>query len=835
LLYIDLKRQLFRFKYNFLPKYYMHFVHLVLLLISCNAYAQILSGNVVASKNNEALPFVNVIQEGTDRGTLTDLNGAFKLNVSEIPCKLKISFVGYKPVRVNVRSLKKELQIKLKEDVVQLDEVVLTADYSFDKMMLKRVVDSKVYNNPDVIDSLNYSSYGRTSALLINVPKETLQKYKLLNFEDSLLIKQSDSTVMIPFYTDESLHNYYRLDNNQISELIYEKSDGVLTEVNHQIKKVLNENITTDYNFYNNQIYIVGKGFPSPISSVSSLYYKVYVTDSLTDADRKLYKFDFYPKSYRSTSFTGTFWVDSASWALTKFSASLPNTANLNFVSDFEVSIDYEQDQLLRWLPKNQKVNFKITLVKDGKKKVQRRSFMVQRVNLYEQIKPQSSEASILKTVQVDSLLTKHRLSAPLDSFELPAYRGIQGLKEEPMFRFLDKFSVMTLTGYYNMNRIDIGPYFGLYRKNAIEGDRISIPLRTSRKLSENFMLGGLIGYGFKNQKFAWNTYGAYKINSNNPSHVKFYHHKDYFDLTRNTFIEFIRENPYQQGNGNIFSTLMMKKANPFMLQNNKISLEYSQILNDSFGLLVRLSKQRYYSNDNIPFISNTSSFDTFNTHTMMVDLRYSQSQEYDEGFFSRTYYGNQKPVFHLTGLIGRYGLDGINQSDDYFHLNFSMKNRYNIGPSLIRLLVETGAIFGDVPFPLLNLTRGSRDFGSARYYFNLLHHASFLSDTYINSHLTINGGGVILDKFPGIKTLNLREVLVFKAFYGKLDENSSITQIPSYLQKPINEPYMELGFGITNIFKCLRIEYITRLNKKKLYDNFSSSGSLKFRLEVSF
>lgn len=815
-------------------------VFILVVISGFEMNAQTIQGKVIDHKSQEALSFVNIVVENTNIGTVTDLDGNFSLKVNTLPSRLQFSFMGYKSDAQLVKSVKKTLIVKLKEDVMQLDEVVLRADYSYDKVMLKKVISHKEQNNPDNIVNLNYSNYARTSAFLANVDRKALDRSKYINFEDSLLIAQNDSMVMIPFFMDETLSHNYRAEDSTAVDLLVEENEGVFDEVNDQIKKVLNENLTTEFNFYDNQIQIMGRGFPSPISNVSSLYYKVYVTDSVSNEIGKQYKYDFYPKSYRSTTFKGSFWVDSSSWALTEFQASLPNSANLNFVSDFEVFVSYQKTDSGKWIYNNQKLSFKLTLVKEGKNKTRRKSFHLQKVNVYNELTDNHNRKGLFTQntfgVSTDSLLLNQRLIVPLDTFEMSAYRGIKGLKEKPVFKFVDKFSAMTLTGYYNMNKFDMGPYFALYRRNAIEGSRVSIPLRTSKKMNENFMLGGLVGYGFKNKRFAWNASAAYKIKSTRPTHIKLKYHTDYFDLTRNKFIEFIKENPYQQGNGNVFSTLMLKKPNPFMLRNNKLSFEYECLLNNRFGLLIRTAHNSYFSNKNIPFERSGSRYEYFTTKTILADIRYSLSQEYDEGFFSRIYYGNQKPVFHLSALVGAYKFEDKGVSNYYSHLNFSVKNRFNYGPILIRLLLESGAIIGDVPFPLLHLTRGSRDFGSARYYFNLLHHASFVSDIYTNTHIAINGGGVLFDKLPLIRELNLREIVAFKAFYGKLLGNHSHKLIMrDYLHTPLDKPYMELSLGLTNIFKCLRIEYVRRLNTHKAYTNFSSPHGLKFRLEVSF
>jgi len=396
----------------------------------------------------------------------------------------------------------------------------------------------------------------------------------------------------------------------------------------------------------------------------------------------------------------------------------------------------------------------------------------------------------------------------------------------------------MTINGYYNLGKLDLGPYFSFYRKNEIEGNRFTLPLRTSEKLFKNLMLGAYVGYGNKNKEFAYGGTMKYLLPSSKRSILSGNYHYDYFDLTKNKFIEFIRENPYQQGGGNIVSSFTSEIPNPYMMRNRHFDITYEHQLNKSLGLLIRPSVNRYYSNYNLKFQKGSDDLSYFDTKNLMLDLRLSFGQDYDEGYFSRIYYGNEKPVFHFTSLLGQYQLPSTDgkKSGYYANLNVSMKNRINMGPMFLKTMIEGGAILGNVPYPLLQLPRGTRDIGAARYHFNLLHHTSFASDLYMSSHLSLNGGGVIFNKLPLIKKLNLREIVTFKAYYGKLlGEHDKVLNMPNMLQAPTKQPYMEMGFGITNIFKCLRVEYVNRINRGDVYNKFSSKHGFRFRIEVSF
>ncbi|TKG96948.1 carboxypeptidase-like regulatory domain-containing protein [Puteibacter caeruleilacunae] len=804
-----------------------------------------ISGIIRDAKTHEPLPFVNIVVENTMTGTMTDVEGNFHLEVKDLPCKLLVKFIGYKSQLLTIDIDHTILKIDLEEEIQELAEVTVKPDIAYDLMLLRKIIKNRKKNNPDNIERLYYKDYSRTSAFLSNYDKKKVKKSKIWQKAAGAIVEATDSTVMIPFFINEeiSLHNRDQDQGIDETKHLVEKSDGVLSEINQQVKHVLSQKITTEFNFYDNQINVLSRGFPSPIAATSLLYYKVYVTDSCMHGDTKHYKFEFYPKSYKNVTFKGYFWVDSKDWALTKIAAALPNSANINFVSNLVVEVDYQKVPSGKWFYKDQKVHLNLSILKDEEGKKERKNLAVQRVNIYSDFQDEHVAGHAIATrditqFPVDSILTVERATAPLDTFERAAYDGIKTIKATPFFKFVDKFSAMTLNGYYNVGKFDLGPYFAFYRKNAIEGNRVSIPLRTSSKMFDNFMLGGMLGYGFKNKKFAYSGDIAYQFKTSRRTVLKGHYYLDYFDLTRNKFIEFIRENPYQQGNGNVLSPFTTKELNPYMIRKRHADVTLERDIDKNIGIVVRPSFTRYYANQNVHFLNQGVAQSHFDVQSLLVDTRFSFGQEFDERFFARIYYGNQKPIFHLSALVGRYSLPKALSNKDgwYANFNLSVKDRFNMGPAFVRMLTEVGGGVGDVPYPLLKLPRGSRDIGSARYYFNLLHHASYASDFYVSTHWALNGGGLLFNKLPLIRGLNLREIIAFKGFYGKLlgDHNKVIT-IPDYLRAPHKDPYMEISAGVTNIFKVLRIEYVSRINSGKSFDRFSSKNGIRVRLEVNF
>ncbi len=82
-----------------------------------------ITGTIVSETDGNPIPGANIIIKGTTKGTITDLNGDFSIQVNEDDILL-ISFVGFKSVEIPVKG-KIALDIKLIEDITKLDELVV--------------------------------------------------------------------------------------------------------------------------------------------------------------------------------------------------------------------------------------------------------------------------------------------------------------------------------------------------------------------------------------------------------------------------------------------------------------------------------------------------------------------------------------------------------------------------------------------------------------------------------------------------------------------------------------------------------------------------------------
>ena len=101
---------------------------LMMLSVTWTASAQLheVTGTVISTADQQPVPSVNIVEAGTQNGTITNFDGTFSLTVTNANATLVVSFVGFitQNVEINGRST---INVELAEDTQLLEEVVVTA------------------------------------------------------------------------------------------------------------------------------------------------------------------------------------------------------------------------------------------------------------------------------------------------------------------------------------------------------------------------------------------------------------------------------------------------------------------------------------------------------------------------------------------------------------------------------------------------------------------------------------------------------------------------------------------------------------------------------------
>ncbi|MFY7827381.1 MAG: TonB-dependent receptor [Flectobacillus sp.] len=156
-----------------------------------------ISGKVTDASTNEVMAGVNIMIRGKVTGTTTNLDGTFTLYTQvPLPFKLAISFVGYKTQEIVVTDSQAKLDIAMVEQVIQGEEVVVSAAR----------VEESVMKSPVTIEKIDI---------------RTIQANPSFNFLESLkYLKGVDYTTQSMSFTSINARGFNANGNNRLVQLV---------------------------------------------------------------------------------------------------------------------------------------------------------------------------------------------------------------------------------------------------------------------------------------------------------------------------------------------------------------------------------------------------------------------------------------------------------------------------------------------------------------------------------------------------------------------------------------------------------------------------------------
>lgn len=813
---------------------YKIFVLFFITFYALSVSAQEITGNVYDEKTNEPIPFVNIWFKGTNQGTISDMNGDFKLPLVKKDT-LCFSSVGYFQKEIKIENgTKMPISVSLIENVKELGEVQVKPEISRAKELFEQILNHKNENKENI---KRVNEYKILETKTVYVAVDTFSKIirSLGNLDDVTIESDNQKLRFSPVYLSEQA----RIISNDSVNVVYSKKDGIFPRLNQTIESMIVDKVVVDLDFYKDQIYIMDRGFISPLNNSALLHYNLYLDDSITIDNNQYYNFSFAPKNKYDPFFTGHFTIEDGSFALTAIDVYINLKANLNFVNGFKGQVSYKKLPDGNWFYNSQNigVNLSLTSNKDSASNYSsKRIDNIEKGNWLINKYIQYSASEGLNGIKAGEW--KQRPEFAFDSSLANAYSRVDKIKEHEVVKGIDKIGGMVLTSYFNKGIIDIGPVYDIYSTNTIEGERIAIPIRTSEKMFKYFSIGGFVGYGTRNSEFKYGTNLVYQPQTMDKFILRFNYSNDYNLVSQEKFLRFIKYNPNSKGTGNFISLFTSREENPYLKEEEsfEIRIEYNALNGNHLEVSPYLLSST--NTQAVRFIRNNTEYEHYKNYGVLMDLRFAFGQPYDKFYFDRIYYIGNIPVVHMSFDIGQTLLPGqkIKNAGLYAQFHSSVQGRLTRGQVFMNYMLNGGYLMGDAPYDLLDQPVGSMSLGYSKDRFNLLHFASFAHNLYTNAHLYVNGGGVLLNRVPLVRKLKLYEIVSFKGHIGELNNSyQPVFDLPSYYSNESNKPYAEIGFGITNIFKVLRIEYVRQLTNTYVGSGFADKGGIRFRAEMSF
>jgi hypothetical protein len=791
------------------------FIGAVLAVSSSHAQTTRVSGKVTDKLTGEPIPFANVAFKGTSIGSVTDIDGNYVIESDKATDSLTASYVGYYPISLKIAIGKSQTaNFLLKVSKVELMEVVVKAGENPANVLLKKIIENKDLNDKRKFDSYTYETYNKMEFDMTDIPEDFKDKKLIKPFAfifDNIDSSVTNSKPFLPFFITESLSDiYYRKTPRAKKEIIKaSKISGLENETITQFLGDMYQNV----DIYSNYMDIFGKSFVSPISNIGTVYYKYYLLDSAFIDNQWCYKLKFKPRRKQELTFIGECWVHDTTFAIKKIDMRVAVDANINFIEDLAVVKQYTRIDDEYWMLEKELLVVDFAPTKEGI------GFIGRKTTSYKDIKinvdiPQmifagsaDIEVKTTATEQEEDFWNEARHDS-LSDREKRIYHMVDTIKSLPAFKTYIDIITLFVTGYKQFGKVEVGPYFTLLSFNSIEGYRIRLGGRTSHEFSERLRLEGYVAYGTRDETFKYKLGFRYFLNTRPRESIGASYKNDVEQFGQS-------ENAFQDDNflASLFRRLPTTKLSKAEYMKTYYEREwisgYSHRLTFAHGIFAPLGTfdYSYYTNDEKTTVQNN-----LNISQVSLRMRFAYREKFVEGKRGRISLGSDYPVVQVNFTVG---LKDVLDSDfNYQKIEGRIEDNIKLPPfGYTYLAFEAGKTWGTVPYPLLDVHIGNESYFYDYSAFNMMNFYEFVSDQYVSINAVHHFDGFFFNKIPLMRKLKWRELVTLRGVAGSMrEENLDILVNPDAFYA-LSKPYFEAGFGIENIIKIVRLDFIYRLS----------------------
>jgi hypothetical protein len=529
-------------------------------------------------------------------------------------------------------------------------------------------------------------------------------------------------------------------------------------------------------------------------------------------------------------------WITKEGYALKQIDVTVGKQANINFLERIKIQQELEPTTEGAWLPVKNRVLIDIGELSTNsagmlaKFYTSNKNIIVNKpfeVSFYERPILMDEAARIN---QHDETVWDTLRHEALSETERNVYKMIDTLSSIPIIRTYTDIIKIVVDGYIAVGktkRIELGPYSDFLSYNNLEGIRLMPGFRTTYAFNKKWTFGGQLGYGFLDERYKYSFYARHLISKKRWTSWSL---RVRSDLGRLGFDdEAVGSN----------ALLMASQRWGFFRRGyyfDEARLSFQRELFKGFNQKITFRHNTfepafdfgYFRDPND--ILNSDTLSRYSASEVILEARYARDEIFLIDDNQRVSMGTLRwPILTL-----RYtrGLRGVAGSDfEYNKLKFMLQKGTRlgiIGTGTLRASAEY--IFEPLPYPLLGLHLGNQTPVFTSLTFNLMNFGEFVSDRYVTAQYNHHFEGLFLNHLPLLRKLKWRLVGSANVAWGGMSSKSKALLIPdatafnTSTDDPTDvyenrmpyfkngKPYVEVGYGIENIFKFFRIDFVHRL-----------------------
>jgi hypothetical protein len=775
-------------------------------------------GTVADAITGEVMPFVTVRFQNAKVGAITDTLGKYSIVTYYATDSLTFSFSGYLKVSRYVQLDKEQIiDVMLPVLTVNYEEVVAKAPDELPSTTLhKKVIANKPINNKEKLEAYEYEVYNKIQLDINNINDKFQDRgmVKRLDLITNYLDSAEDGTNFLPVILSESVSDYYFKKNPKKKREIV-KASRITGIENLELNQFMGD-MYLDINIYDNSIDMFNKSFISPVANYARNFYRFYLEDSMFIDNYWCYKLTFTPKRTGDMTFEGEMWIHDTTYAVKSFKANISPWTNINYIQDLYIHHEFDQVEPEVWMLTSEKMFADIKLTRKtglmglfGRRHSTRQNYVIN-TEKEPEFYNSNTTVEVLDSagLRSDEYWAKIR-HQPLAPKEIGINNMVDSLNNLRFFKSLKNLVYFVSTGYYPLNKVELGDAFSLFSFNPVEKFRLGLALRTSNKFSKRLELGGRVAYGFMDEKFKYGASIRFNISPKKRGMLTAYYNYD---------LEQIGTSSTAASVGSTFGTLFRTGPMDKLTFVEKVGINLEKDIRKDVILFggfewkeyTALGKANYIRPNAVTSIGDTIS--RIQTTEFTLRYRWAKDEEFISGAFDRQSIRSKFPIISVQGIFGVKGLLGADYNYQKFDLFIEHIAKLGVMGRL-KYQVNFGYIHGRAAYPFLKVHEGNQSYWLATNAFNKMNFFEFVSDRYVSLLLEHHFDGVIFDRIPLVKKAKLRLVVTGRGLFGAISDRHSREMIlPSFTKKFGDTPYVEVGMGIENLLKVIRVDVFWRL-----------------------
>jgi len=296
-------------------------------------------GRVVDSNTEEPIPFANLLLSEENRGTISDVDGFFEIEITNPTTLLQVSHIGYNTQILQLENDADSITIKLERKPIDLAVVHIYPGENPALRIIRNVNRNRSANNPEAIGPFSYRSYNKIVFSAGQAPDSRVFSKENQIFRNDTLRPEHYLLIV------ETVSDRFFASPNKNNEVVVASRISGFSEPYLAFLATRHQS----FSFYTDYVELSGEKYLSPISAGGINRYLFILEKTSFDGNDSIFVVSYRPmKGSGFNGLEGMLTINSNGWAIQSLTAE-PDRSSGN--SHARIRQFYQKINGQQWFP----------------------------------------------------------------------------------------------------------------------------------------------------------------------------------------------------------------------------------------------------------------------------------------------------------------------------------------------------------------------------------------------------------------------------------------------------------------------------------------------------